>query len=126
MHGSDWKYGFPHKYYVEGIRNPQMGETVAIGERSELINGERVRTPIMGKASALTGKFYTRHLEDLIAQPEFEEVARAIFEKNDGQYYPKVAFVVTPVGLGYVYHVTSYDRALEKVEEGKQSGGDGK
>lgn len=24
--GSDWKYGWPHKYYVEGIPNPKAGQ----------------------------------------------------------------------------------------------------
>ena len=27
--GSDWKYGWPHKFYVEGIPNPKAGAPVA-------------------------------------------------------------------------------------------------
>jgi hypothetical protein len=28
LHGSDWKYGWPHKFYVEGIPNPIAGKMI--------------------------------------------------------------------------------------------------
>lgn len=28
LHGSDWKYGWPHKFYVEGIPNPMAGTII--------------------------------------------------------------------------------------------------
>jgi hypothetical protein len=31
LHGADWKYGWPHKFYVEGIPNPHAGKLVEIG-----------------------------------------------------------------------------------------------
>lgn len=31
LHGADWKYGWPHKFYVEGIPNPQAGKQVNVG-----------------------------------------------------------------------------------------------
>lgn len=33
MHGADWKYGWPHKFYVEGIPNPIAGQQVCDGSR---------------------------------------------------------------------------------------------
>lgn len=33
MHGADWKYGWPHKFYVENIPNPHGGKTVKMGSR---------------------------------------------------------------------------------------------
>lgn len=62
LQGSDWKYGWPHKYYIENA-------------------GDR---PL---------KFYTEHLKDLLGEPEFEIVARAIHDKFTGEYYPRVAFL---------------------------------
>lgn len=32
--GSDWKYGWPHKFYVEGIPNPKAGQMVKVSEMS--------------------------------------------------------------------------------------------
>jgi hypothetical protein len=26
LSGSDWKYGYPHKYYVEKVPNPKFGQ----------------------------------------------------------------------------------------------------
>jgi hypothetical protein len=34
LHGADWKYGWPHKFYVEGIPNPAVGQPVPAGFRS--------------------------------------------------------------------------------------------
>jgi hypothetical protein len=61
LDGSDWKYGFPHKFYVRGIKNPIAGKQVQVGSRSV----DDKREPIMGPASPeLFAKFYTEHLED--------------------------------------------------------------
>ncbi len=61
MGGSDWKYGFPHKFYVEGIPNPRSGDTVQIGTQSSM----SVTTPLMGVASEFTtAKWYSDHLLD--------------------------------------------------------------
>lgn len=34
MHGADWKYGWPHKFYVTNIPNPHAGKTVEIGGKA--------------------------------------------------------------------------------------------
>lgn len=60
---ADWKYGWPHKFYVNGIVNPLAGQVVEVGSRSGS-NGER--EPIMGEAPAFTvAKFYNVHLRDI-------------------------------------------------------------
>lgn len=68
--GSDWKYGWPHKFYVD-VPNPHEGVLVQVGSRWH--NGEE--EVIMGKAPHfLHAKFYALHLNDLNAE-EFEAVA---------------------------------------------------
>lgn len=65
MHGSDWKYGWPHKFYVEGLPNTLAGQTVKVGGTSGIRDGVRFDGPIMGVASAhCTAKFYSEHLLD--------------------------------------------------------------
>jgi hypothetical protein len=59
--GSDWKYGWPHKFYVQNIPNPLAGQTVETGSRWE--NG--VSTPITGAAPEFSfAKWYNDHLGD--------------------------------------------------------------
>jgi hypothetical protein len=65
--GSDWKYGWPHKFYIEHIPSglPQ-GVEIKVGEDSKVENGVRVNKPIMGKTHAFTwGKWYNEHLKEL-------------------------------------------------------------
>lgn len=82
LDGADWKYGWPHKFYVRGIPNELRGQVVKIGSRcgplrdrdgklnvedpteAELARG-RYDRPIMGNAPAdAVVKFYTEHLVD--------------------------------------------------------------
>lgn len=61
LESADWKYGWPHKFYVHGVPNPQAGQIVEIG--SDHKGG--VTTPIMGPAPATTFvKWYSQHLSD--------------------------------------------------------------
>lgn len=91
LEGADWKYGWPHKFYVNGIPNPMAGEIVEMGGCYE--NGNY--TPHMSPApQTLTKKFYNEHLIDLAGTPEFNLVAEAIrkrtgikFEMKDGKLY---------------------------------------
>jgi hypothetical protein len=63
LFGADWKYGWPHKFYVERIPNPLAGKTVQIGARS--YPGSTKTEAIMGKAPPFTpAKWYNRHLLD--------------------------------------------------------------
>lgn len=104
LHGSDWKYGWPHKFYVEGIPNPLAGRTVQIGTDSHPVFGcpvcrvtsvhERqpacacgaplivvkyVSEPIMGAAPVHAfAKFYSEHLRDLTDPETFDAVADAV------------------------------------------------
>lgn len=82
LESADWKYGWPHKFYVSGIANPIAGREIKCGSMSE--NGKT--TPIMGKASAtLTEKFYSVHLQDMSAS-DLEEIGALIFEKTRIQF----------------------------------------
>jgi hypothetical protein len=111
--GSDWKYGYPHKFYVNNIPNPEAGKTVVIGSRSKMVDGEMHSEDIYGEASkTISRKFYTRHLLDYTDHPDFERIARAIFDKQSGQYYPRVAFVDAGKGLSYLTGTGSYDEAI--------------
>lgn len=81
MSGSDWKYGWPHKFYVS-LPNPDAGKIVQIGSSSDYNaeTGERITTPIMGKAGKYkTRKFYSKHLQ-LIDDETFNKVAPIISE----------------------------------------------
>lgn len=94
---ADWKYGWPHKMYVEGVTNPNAGllevvsatygrptpEEIAAGGWKQYQDGYDPKTgqPAMKwvklgdptPAPATTwGKFYTEHLQD--ATPEDREV----------------------------------------------------
>jgi hypothetical protein len=90
LEGSDWKYGWAHKYYVE-VPNPEVGKERVVGSQPGPNN---TREPIMGiEGSTYTLKWYNEHLKDLLGQPEFEVLARVILDKFDGQFYPRVAFI---------------------------------
>jgi hypothetical protein len=89
MHGADWKYGWPHKFYVEGILNPIAGQIAEIGGASGGDIGENTsgavwhntcghadckdrthshgywHVPTMEPAPQFTrAKFYNEHLKD--------------------------------------------------------------
>jgi hypothetical protein len=85
MHGADWKYGWPHKFYLENVPNRYAGQIrrmggVFIGRRID-IEAEKRRHPdavnwrevengwdadIMGPAPKSTpAKWYNEHLLDL-------------------------------------------------------------
>jgi hypothetical protein len=92
MHGSDWKYGYPHKFYVD-IPNLIAGKIVRMGGRyTTNEQGEPLDEPIMRPAPAMCmSKFYTEHLA-LLDEATFNEVAPIInaacgitFFKENGQ-----------------------------------------
>jgi hypothetical protein len=63
---ADMKYGYPHKYYVEGIPNPLAGQIVKIGSETEFEGDQRIVKPIMGPAPEFAfAKFYTEHFLDV-------------------------------------------------------------
>lgn len=76
---ADWKYGWPHKFYVDKIPNPKAGDDCEIGSRYE----GGVEEPIMGKAPAHTpGKWYNEHLAEL--EPAAFEKLSALIATRTG------------------------------------------
>lgn len=99
-HGADWKYGWPHKFYIEGILNPIAGKTVRIGSES----GPGYDRSIMGTASAHTpAKFYNKHLVD-VPQAMFDELA-ILLEQQTG-----IKFVRDDAGISYSAPYRGYQR----------------
>lgn len=78
---ADWKYGWPHKAYFEGIPNPHAGllevRSSANYEHAGWIKDGNYWHEVVPKpAPALTrGKFYTVHLLD--ASPEDRDIIEA-------------------------------------------------
>jgi hypothetical protein len=65
LEGADWKYGWPHKFYVARIPNPREGQQIVTGEISEPgPDGVRVSTPVYGIARPIHHKWYNAHLGD--------------------------------------------------------------
>ncbi len=92
MHGTDWKYGYPHKFYVD-VPNLVAGQIVRLGGTSRTNEkGERVDEPFMEPApETCRCKFYVNHLA-LLDDETFEKVAPIInaecgvtFYKVDGK-----------------------------------------
>lgn len=100
---ADWKYGWPHKFYVEGVPNELAGQTVEVGSTSgpsfgsdgspnlpDLTPEERLSRrfdrPIMGEAGPYAVvKFYNEHLLDAgehfkALQALIAKQARILFE----------------------------------------------
>lgn len=81
MHGSDWKYGWPHKFYVEKIPNPNKGMKIRVGSRSHMENGERKEEIMWGTAGEVThGKWYNVHLEDFDDE-FFAKMSKLLYEQ---------------------------------------------
>lgn len=112
VHWADWKYGWPHKLYIDGIPNPHAGMLESRGSctnpsQAEIDAGKWVRMntgsydqntgkAIWGWFSAgapaadkTHGKFYTLHLQD--ATPE----DRAVIEARIGLSFEFVGQQVT-------------------------------
>jgi len=72
--GADWKYGWPHKFYVYGIRNPDPNRERVVGHTGGggLPSGVVTRL-VSAKEPFLSAKFYNVHLTD----DGFDDEARA-------------------------------------------------
>jgi hypothetical protein len=63
--GSDWKYGWPHKFYVEGMPNLFEGAECRYGTSSKWEGGVHTETPLIGKPTkTIHAKWYNEHLLD--------------------------------------------------------------
>lgn len=100
LKGSDWKYGWPHKFYVEGIPNLAAGQPVAQyvycgdparlqprpGEENHPIEatetgGYRRKLYDYPAPATVHAKWYNEHLADL-DKPAFEALTELIFRKG--------------------------------------------
>jgi hypothetical protein len=94
LQGSDWKYGWPHKFYAI-IPNPNRDQQAEIGSSSEWdeAKGESVSTPMLGTEGDFHAKWYNEHLTDtgyddealtaLLA--ELERTSGIVFRFQDGK-----------------------------------------
>jgi hypothetical protein len=107
LSSSDWKYGWPHKFYVDGIPNTNIGQPAGLisgsvrkDQRAEMeqryagrdIRFEEteygLRYRVYEPEGATThGKFYTLHLAD-VDEPAFGEIARYL-EAHTGVLFAK-------------------------------------
>jgi hypothetical protein len=120
--GSDWKYGWPHKFYVEGIPNPIAGKdciasSTTFGNKDEALADARYGKPVITEEEQLDGrtifhvgwlspapetthaKWYNDHLRDFTDEPTFEEFAKVLFRSSGVQFGLKAG-----VGSPIVYH----------------------
>lgn len=116
--GSDWKYGWPHKFYVTAP-NPKKGEIVQIGSSSGPVYDEdgvlkrdaegnylRKSDPIMGAAGDFHGKWYNEHIMDEGFDDEARAALIAALEKH-----AHIRFNVDPEkGLGYAAPSRGYQK----------------
>ncbi len=97
---ADMKYGWPHKFYIDGVPNPLAGQIVKIGSRSGADGkGGYFDEDIVGPApKTLQVKFYNTHLNDFVDEPElFQELIAKLYELSgikfgmrDGRLYYKM------------------------------------
>lgn len=91
MSGSDWKYGWPHKFYVD-VSNPHPDKQVK--KSSCYQNGVETNIEYGPEGPTLHMKFYSEHL-GLLDDETFTKVAPVISEacgikwerKEDGLHY---------------------------------------
>jgi hypothetical protein len=77
---ADWKYGWPHKAYFDGIPNPHVGllevkssaNFKPEGRDDWIQDGEHWHEPPTPAPALTHGKFYSVHLKD--ATPEEKEI----------------------------------------------------
>jgi len=73
LHGADWKYGYPHKFYVK-IINPNPERQVIISSGMKMKDDAWQRVDEYGPSGPiLHGKFYMNHLQ-LIDIDIFNEI----------------------------------------------------
>lgn len=87
LQATDWKYGWPHKFYVEGIPNPNAGKTVEVGSNND--------GPIMGLAPVHSfAKWYSTHFKDC-PKEQLAELAKIVLDQTG------IEFIVGDAGLGW-------------------------
>lgn len=101
LSGSDWKYGWPHKFYLEGVANPIAGvetHSYCYGPREGLEKygapgfepeehepGHwRIVSSVSPAPRATFGKWYNEHLDDEGYSPEAWDALAALLEQHAG------------------------------------------
>lgn len=64
MDGSDWKYGWPHKFYLESVPVPPEFQGVTYCSSYTYINGVKTDLQYARIGPTTHGKFYSIHLLD--------------------------------------------------------------
>jgi hypothetical protein len=83
--GSDWKYGWPHKFYISNIPCPPYQRIV-----SSTHQGGKITNIVREESITRSGKFYSAHLLDAIPEQmeEWNIVAAPLlgitFEQREG------------------------------------------
>lgn len=95
VHGSDWKYGWPHKFYIEKVPNKYPDLPVVASWVSHIENGKSV---LLCEGDHPAGpyhhaKWYNKHFLDIANTPLFIELRDAIYAKH------KVYFNIDDKGL---------------------------
>lgn len=107
INGSDWKYGWPHKFYIENIPNPKVGLQVVSSARSEFNGTEHIVTPGYGPAPAFTfAKWYNTHLRD--QGYDREAILHLLELLNNGS---GITFAWDETGLKYSAPYAGYQRS---------------
>ena len=92
LHGADWKYGWPHKFYII-VPNPQPDKIFDLGSKWE--GGQKVET-YKGPLAVFQGKWYNEHLLDEGVPSKLfkllEEKSGIHFEIKDGQLYYRAPY----------------------------------
>lgn len=100
LEGADWKYGWPHKFYVEGVPNAVAGSLRRVSSRSSAGNADQqpddpwytdwTHDPVTNRWEGVRNspapqfaptKFYNQHLGDLQSDA-FTEVAALIYQNT--------------------------------------------
>ena len=101
--GSDWKYGWPHKFYME-MPNPQPEREFVV---STTHRGDEPIVYTFGKRHVLHGKWYNEHLKDL-DDAAFAVVAAALKKATD------IEFARDEKGIKYAAPCVGYQKAMRE------------
>ena len=87
LHGADWKYGWPHKFYIV-VPNPEPEKEFDLGSLTE---GGKIVETYRGTLATLQGKWYNEHLLDEGVPVRLfrvlEEKSGIRFQIRDNQLY---------------------------------------
>jgi hypothetical protein len=88
-HGADWKYGWPHKFYIDNIPNPLAGKDVCMGTTSGVdVDGHAYSNPLLGKGPEHThAKFYNEHIDEITDSEAFTLFTDLLWKQTGIMFY---------------------------------------